>query len=127
MAFGVVLVIVFGAAIAAAVHFSQGLWPDLLSAAARMVLVYGAYATMVLLALGVYAVSSGDLRTLATVSVLGPFTLIRPLVISAGGVWGAIGASHGATAAIACAAAGAMIGFEPMLRARAGRTVRATR
>lgn len=110
MALGAAMLLPFGAAIALV---ADGvLWPDLLSVAARMVLVYGAYATVVVSALALYKVASGDLRTLATVAVLGPFTLIRPLVICAGGVWGAIGAAHPTSALIACLAAAAMIGFE---------------
>jgi len=99
-----------------------GTWADLFHVAGRMVQVYSAFAVLVGLALGAYAVSEGDLRTLATVAVLGPFTLIRPAIIAAGGVWGAVGAEHGTTAVIACAAATTMIAFEPLLSATASRT-----
>lgn len=110
MFLGLALVIPF--AIGIALLADAGVWPDLLQVAARMVWIYGAYATLVLLALGVYLVSSGDLRTLATVAVLGPFTLLRPLVICAGAAWGAIGAAHATTAVLACLAGTVMISFE---------------
>jgi hypothetical protein len=113
MALGAVVLIPSAAAIVLIARSSGlELWPDLLAAAGRMVAVYGAYATLVVGALGVYRVASGDLRTLATVAVLGPFTLIRPLVICAGGVWGAAAAAHGTTAVVCSLAAAAMIGFE---------------
>jgi hypothetical protein len=41
------------------------------------------YAALVLVALAVWAVAEADLRSLASVVVLGPFTLLRPLVIVA--------------------------------------------
>ncbi len=101
-----------------------GTWPDLFHVAGRMVQVYGAYALLVVAALGVYLVLEGDARTLATVAILGPFTLLRPLVIAAGGVWGAVEAEHGTTAVVACAAATAMITFEPLLTASRTRSLR---
>ena len=39
------------------------------------------YASLVLAALGVWATAEADLRTLASVVILGPFTLVRPWVI----------------------------------------------
>ena len=50
--------------------------------------VYGAYAVAVLLALIVYAVGGVEIRTLATVILLGPFTAIRPVVIVLGAMVG---------------------------------------
>ncbi len=113
MLLGLAMAVVFFIAIALIADVE--LWPDLWAVAARMVAVYGAYATLVLVALGVYELASGDLRALATVAVLGPFTLIRPLVIAAGAAWGAIGANHATTAIIACLAGSAMICFESAL------------
>ena len=61
-------------------HFS-GLVVD---TAQAMLLVYGPYAALVLSALLVYAVPHPDVSALATVLVLGPFTLARPVVVLAG-------------------------------------------
>jgi hypothetical protein len=55
-------------------------------------LVLGGYASVVLLALAVWMVAEADLRTLASVTVLGPFTLLRPpvmVVAAALGLWDA--------------------------------------
>lgn len=49
-----------------------------------MLWVYGTYATLVIVALGLWLSKQLDVRTLASVLVLGPFTLIRPLVVLAG-------------------------------------------
>jgi hypothetical protein len=59
--------------------------------AARLVLVYGVYATTVLLAMLAWTYPDPLTRAAATVVVLGPFTLIRPIVIVAGAsfaLWG---------------------------------------
>lgn len=48
--------------------------------------VYAAYAIFVLMALIPYAVGGLELRTLTTVTVLGPCTSLRPLVILAGAI-----------------------------------------
>jgi hypothetical protein len=41
------------------------------------------YAALVLIALAAWAIAEADLRSLASVIVLGPFTLLRPVVIAA--------------------------------------------
>ena len=67
--------------------------------------VLAAYAILVLLAMGVWAAGEADLRTLASVVILGPFTLIRPYVILAAAAAGAMSAKTaltGATVLIAC-------------------------
>ncbi|MBL8920294.1 MAG: hypothetical protein JNJ54_15615 [Myxococcaceae bacterium] len=80
-----------------------------------MVLVYGVYATVVLLALGLYLLGHFDLGVLATVLVLGPFTLARPLVIVAGAAFAAWSSPHPAAVAFAVAGASAMLVFERLL------------
>jgi len=83
-----------------------------------MAIVYGAYATLVAAALVLYATPSIDLRTLAIVSILGPFTMMRPWVIAAGalhGVAGAAGAARPLTAALALLAAAAVAAIERLL------------
>ena len=113
MGLGLLIVVASAIVIALLVRTSNLLlWPDLLVVAGRMVMVYGAYATLVVGALGVYLVATGDLRTLATVSVLGPFTLIRPMVIAGGAAFGVYGATDSASVVVASLAALAMILFE---------------
>ncbi|APR82842.1 Hypothetical protein A7982_08191 [Minicystis rosea] len=74
------------------------LYADLLVIGARMLWVFLGYTVMVLAALVVYAVASYELRTLATVTLLGPFTLLRPAVVAAATAWGiAAGRSAPAT------------------------------
>ncbi len=55
-------------------------------AGTAMLVVYGPYAVLVLLALGCYALLDWRLRYLASALILGPFTLARPYVVVAGGV-----------------------------------------
>lgn len=70
----------------------EAAWSSLVMAAQQLVLVYGVFATLVLAALGLYLVGSFDFGVLASVLVLGPFTLVRPLVILLGGAWVALSA-----------------------------------
>lgn len=46
-----------------------------------MSVIFGAYAFLVVAALLVYGVSRHEVRTLATVAILGPFTLMRPWIV----------------------------------------------
>jgi hypothetical protein len=86
------------AALTGAATFASGdaaaLYAELLAIGARMLHVILAYAVLVLGALALYATARLELRTLATVTVLGPLTLIRPLVVVAATAWGvAVGCS----------------------------------
>ncbi len=88
---GAALVALLGAVTAAAVALGPpGTYDALVGIGGRMVGVYGAYATMVAAALGVYFVGSGDVRAFATVAVLGPFTGLRVPVILAGAAWASL-------------------------------------
>jgi hypothetical protein len=92
-----VAVLVLGALTGAALLLAPdgaGLYADLLAVGARMVWVYGGYATLVCAALVVYAIPIHDLSTLMTVIILGPFTMMRPFVIAAGALWAAWGAGR---------------------------------
>ena len=62
------------------------LWPDFLRAGQVMTWIYGPTATLVAIAMGIYLSPRFEVRSLATVIILGPFTLLRPLVITAGAV-----------------------------------------
>jgi hypothetical protein len=58
--------------------------PAELEATARLGLLMAlSYAALVLLALGVWSIAEADLRSLSGVILLGPFTLLRPLLIVA--------------------------------------------
>lgn len=80
-----------------------------------MVLVYGTYATIVLLALGLYLVGHFDLGVLATVVVLGPFTLARPLVIILGAAWAAWTVQAPLAIGFVVLTTAVMLGFERLL------------
>ena len=93
--FGQLAVAVSGAAIAAAVFFSPEpaiLINDLERAGLRMLTVYVPYAVIIFLAFAARAVPSVDIRSITSVLIFGPFTLIRPVVAAAGVVWGVLAA-----------------------------------
>lgn len=79
-----------GAGLAFALVLARGawLWPVFVHAGARAASVFATFAVFVVLALLVWLVPQRDLRTLVTVSVLGPGTLVRPYVIMLGMVAG---------------------------------------
>ncbi len=64
------------------------LFAELVAIGGRMALVFGGYAALVLGALVVYSLSRHEVRTLATVAILGPFTLARPWVVAVAAVVG---------------------------------------
>jgi hypothetical protein len=101
-----------------------GLYSTMCGAGASMVWVYGSYATLVFLALGGYLIPDEDVSTLATVTILGPFTMLRPWVIWAGAAAAIVAAREVRTAVLAVAAATVMSGLEPALGRgwRGGRT-----
>lgn len=63
---------------------STALWADFNDAGRWLLYAYVPYAALALGALAVYALPVTDLRALATVLVLGPFTMARPWVVVAG-------------------------------------------
>ena len=67
---------------------SAGLWRDFVMAGRAMIVIYGIVATLVVLALGIYLLPWFEIRSLATVIILGPFTLMRPVVITGGALYG---------------------------------------
>lgn len=82
-------------------------YAELIAVGGRMLWVLGAYAALVIAALVVYAVADWDLRSLATVAILGPFTLLRAWVIalaSAVGLSVGVGAATWALTLLSCAA-----------------------
>lgn len=85
----VALAVATGLALASSAD-PHGLYADLLAIGARMLQVLLGYAMLVLGALALYATARMELRILATVSILGPFTLLRPAVVVAATAWGVI-------------------------------------
>lgn len=75
----------------------------------------GVYATLVLLALGVWLAAEPDLRALASVIILGPFTLIRPWWIAASCLWVATATASAEAVIASIAAAAAQLALEPAL------------
>jgi len=83
-----------------------------------MVEVYLPSALVVLGALSIYRVHHPDISSLASVLVLGPLTLLRPVVILAGGMWGLWQAPSMATASSVALALSWMLAIEPWLGRR---------
>jgi hypothetical protein len=87
------------------------LWPDFLRAGEAMTWVYGPTATLVAVAMGIYLSPRFEVRSLATVIILGPFTLLRPVVITGGAVVGVLAAPRWEVAVACCAVIIAMAPF----------------
>lgn len=58
------------------------LFAELVMIGERMSMVFGAYTCLVVTALLVYGFSRHEVRTLSTVAILGPFTLLRPWLVA---------------------------------------------
>jgi hypothetical protein len=85
------------------------LYADLLGIGARMLEVFLAYVILVLAALVLYATARLELRTLATVSVLGPFTLLRPWVVVAATAWGVAAGGSALAVALTVVSSGSVL------------------
>jgi hypothetical protein len=79
---------------------------------ARMLLVYIPYALIILLALSIRALPSVDIRSITSTLIFGPFTLIRPLVVLLGAVWGILAAPGAITVALVVLIVCLMLGLE---------------
>ena len=89
--FGQIAVLIVGAAIAAMLLVSPiplARIHDLEQVGSRMLTVYLPYAIIVFVAFAVRVAPSVDLRSITSVLIFGPFTLIRPIVVVVGVVWG---------------------------------------
>ena len=123
--FGQIAVGVAVAVIAVMLYLSPeplALIRDFNLAGERMLLVYVPYALIILLAFAVRAAPSVDLRSITSTLVFGPFTLIRPLVVIAGVVWGFTSAPGPHTLLLGLLVLILMLGLEWMIsrmRARA--------
>jgi hypothetical protein len=114
--FGVAaLTVVLATAALAAAPSPYARFAELTTTAWWMLPILAVYATVVLVAMGLWAAAEADVRTLASVTVLGPFTLIRPWVIAAAGALGAWHAPSVPAALVAVGACVLQIGLEPWL------------
>jgi hypothetical protein len=89
--------------------------------AARMLMVYLPYALILTITFFVRAIPSVDIRSITSVLVFGPFTLIRPLVVLAGATWGLLVAPTAGIALLLALIVSLMLGMEfalARLRAR---------
>lgn len=97
---GQLAVVIVGAVIALMLLLSPAppaLVRDFEEAGRRMLIVYLPYALIILIAFVVRVVPSVDLRSITSVLIFGPFTLIRPLIVVAGIAWGFLAAPGPAT------------------------------
>ncbi|HJY30041.1 MAG TPA: hypothetical protein VJ306_18565 [Pyrinomonadaceae bacterium] len=113
--FGQLAVLIVGAVVAVALVSSNHPWlllTKLELIGARMLLVYIPYALIILIALAIRAVPSVDIRSITSTLIFGPFTLIRPLVVLLGAVWGILAAPGAITAALVVLIVCLMLGLE---------------
>ncbi|WP_425954865.1 hypothetical protein [Xylanimonas sp. McL0601] len=92
------------------------------SAGLAALAVVGPYAVIVLLALGVYGALRWELRYLASALILGPFTLLRPVVVVAAAVVAILDVRTAGVAIAVALAAAAVLSVEPILNRRAAVT-----
>lgn len=95
-----------------------GAWAALVTAGRAAATVYALFAALIVAALAVWAVPVTEVRTLASVTVLGPGTLARPWVIVAGLAWAVRAAPRGEVVALALYAAAGMLPLERYLTRR---------
>ena len=112
---GQLAVLIVGAVTAVALVNSNHAWllfTKLEMIGARMLLVYIPYALIILIALAIRAVPSVDIRSITSTLIFGPFTLIRPLVVLLGAVWGILAAPSAITVALVVLIVCLMLGLE---------------
>lgn len=101
----------FAASSSSLTHFVQ----SFTDAAQTVLCIVGCYAVTVIAALGVWVAGEADVRTLASVLILGPFTLIRPWVIAGAAAAGAWAAPSSAAAVAVVLVCGMQMLIEPLL------------
>lgn len=112
------LVAAAAAAVLALSDAPVALWGSLQAAAAAMLWVYGPYAAVVLGAFAIYAWPSTELRSFMTVTIFGPFTLLRPLVVLIGGLAAILTRPRWEVALLATLAVVLQVFMEPTLGRR---------
>ena len=80
--------------------------------ATRMLMVYIPYALILTATFFVRAIPSVDIRSITSVLVFGPFTLIRPLVVLAGAIWGLLVAPTAGVTLLMALIVSLMLGLE---------------
>lgn len=113
LVFGHVAVALVGALVAGLLVVTS--YSTMLLAATPMVIVFGVYAAIVLLAFIPYLFGQTEIRTLATVSVFGPLTLLRPVVIVTGAALAIVYVPQWPVALAALVAATSNLAAEPLL------------
>lgn len=90
-------------------------WEAMRHAGVRCVEVFGAFATLTLVAILFWFAPVRELRIVPTLVVLGPLTLVRPLVIVGGLLFAVADAPAGRVWVAAVAAGVSMLGIEAVL------------
>jgi hypothetical protein len=90
-------------------------WPAFVAAGRDAVIVFGVFATATVLALAFWFAPLQELRLVPTLVVLGPLTLLRPLVIAGGLAWAAVRSSEPRVWIVAGIAAISMLCAERLL------------
>jgi hypothetical protein len=90
-------------------------WEALVEAGSRAVAVFAIFATLTLIAILFWFAPQRELRIVPTLLVLGPLTLLRPLVIAGGLVYAALGARDWRVWTVAVVAGVSMLGIEWLL------------
>jgi L-asparagine transporter-like permease len=126
--FGQVAVVIVGlvaAGILAATPQPARLFDTFEQVAARMLMVYVPYALIITITFIIRAIPSVDIRSITSVLVFGPFTLIRPLVVLAGAIWGILAAPTAPVLLLVVLIISLMLGMEYALsRLRARGSIR---
>jgi len=78
----------------------------------RMLLVYIPYALILVITFFVRAFPSVDIRSITSTLIFGPFTLMRPLVVIAGGLWGILAEPNTITIGLTVLILCLMLGLE---------------
>lgn len=90
-------------------------WPAFVSAGRDAVIVFGVFASATALALLFWFAPVHELRLVPTLVVLGPLTLLRPLVIACGLAWAAVHSSEPRVWILAISAGVSMLAAERLL------------
>jgi hypothetical protein len=96
-------------------------WPAMLAAGRDAIWVFGAFATVTALSIAFWFAPKHVLRLLPTILVLGPLTLLRPLVIVGGLTWAAARSPEPRVWLVAASAGISMLAFEHVLGRRYSR------
>jgi hypothetical protein len=116
--FGQLAVLIVGVITAVALVSSSdaaALFSKMELVGARMLTVYVPYAVILLLTFGIRALPSVDIRSITSVLIFGPFTLIRPLIVVADTIWGVVAAPGAITIAITVLIVSLMLGLGHVL------------